>query len=108
MTDNIKGLVLGQGNAPTVPPPPIPRPCEMCGRYGCDPEHHTPLRPRWEGSIGQLHRDSVADTYEAYTQFQGWVLSCLWCDYQARGKTKRVALALMQKHYARFGLEVHA
>ena len=18
-------------------------PCEMCGRYGCDPEHHTPL-----------------------------------------------------------------
>ena len=47
------------------------------------------------------HADAVQDTGEAYTSFQGWVLTCLWCDCVARGKTKRQALERMQEHYDR-------
>lgn len=49
----------------------------------------------------QVHRDALADTHEAYTAYEGWVLTCLWCDFTARGKTKRAALAHMQDHYDR-------
>lgn len=49
----------------------------------------------------QRHRDALADTHDAYTQFQGWVLTCLWCDFVARGATKTAALVLMQAHYDR-------
>ncbi|MBT2587981.1 hypothetical protein [Arthrobacter sp. ISL-95] len=48
------------------------------------------------------HLDAVMDTGEAYSQFFGYTLSCLWCEYRAQGKTKREALAQMQRHYDNF------
>jgi len=57
---------------------------------------------------GEIHRDAVNETHEAYTQYHGWVLSCTWCDYKVRGKTKTLALEWMQEHYSEFGIEVHA
>jgi len=54
------------------------------------------------------HADSVVDTGEAYTQFHGWVLSCLWCEYKAYGRTKREALKkLYENHYEKYGITVH-
>lgn len=50
---------------------------------------------------GQCHLDSLADTGCAYTAFQGWVLTCLWCPATARGRTKAEAVAGMQEHYDR-------
>lgn len=54
-----------------------------------------------QAQVAQEHREALADTHDAYTAFQGWVLSCLWCDFKARGRTKADALALMQGHYDR-------
>lgn len=47
----------------------------------------------------QIHQDALADTHEAYTQFQGWTLSCLWCPYEAKWGTKKGALELINTHY---------
>ncbi len=45
------------------------------------------------------HRDALAETGEAYSVFRGWVLTCLWCEFEAVGKTKAEALRGMQRHY---------
>lgn len=50
-------------------------------------------------STGLVHLLATIDTGEAYTQFHGWILDCLWCDHSTRGKTKGEALEKMQKHY---------
>lgn len=55
----------------------------------------------------ERHRDAVAETGEAYTAFHGWILTCIWCDCEARGDTKRDALDRLRVHYDRFGLELH-
>ena len=57
---------------------------------------------------GEIHRDAVNETREAYYQYHGWILSCAWCDHKSRGKTKTLALMGMQEHYRDFGIEVHA
>ena len=49
--------------------------------------------------LEQRHRDALADTNEAYSAFHGWVLKCLWCPYEAQGRTKAEALQRMQGHY---------
>ena len=51
---------------------------------------------------GAYPLDAVMDSGEAYTQFHGWTLSCLWCEHRTQGKTKREALAKMQLHYNGF------
>lgn len=51
--------------------------------------------------VAQRHRDAPADTGDAYTAFRGWVLSCLWCDFECRSDTKTSALKKMQDHYDR-------
>ena len=56
----------------------------------------------------QIHRDAVAETHEAYTQFHGWLLTCAWCGHTVLGRTKGLALTGMQRHYAPFGLDVHS
>ena len=48
---------------------------------------------------GEIHADNVRETGVCYTAFQGWVLTCCWCDFASRGATKTVALAGMQEHY---------
>jgi hypothetical protein len=48
------------------------------------------------------HLDAAMDTGEAYSQFHGWTLRCLWCEHSTQGKTKRDALAKMQLHYNSF------
>lgn len=73
-----------------------------------DPEPAVGTR-RWRAvSALSVHRESVLDTGVAYSSFQGWVLTCSWCDFTARGRTKADALAGMQRHYDEFGIEVDA
>lgn len=50
-------------------------------------------------SAERKHREALADTGDAYTQFHGWVLQCLWCDFEAVGKSKAEARRSMQRHY---------
>lgn len=56
-------------------------------------------RAELKAEKGRDHVDALADTADAYTQFHGWVLTCSWCDFECRGKTKAAAIALMQHHY---------
>ena len=73
--------------AESAPPPPTPPPTPGEMRHGAPTDE-------------QRHRDALADTREAYTQFHGWVLNCSWCDeFEAVGKTKTEALRGMQRHY---------
>lgn len=62
-------------------------------------------------AVAQAHRDALADTGNAYRQFHGWVLECLWCEFEAVGKTKAEALRGMQRHYDAVlpeGAQIHA
>ena len=53
------------------------------------------------------HSDAVADTGEAYSQFRGWMLSCLWCEFKSYGSTKREALQrLAENHYDHFNIRL--
>jgi len=52
---------------------------------------------------GQVHDEAVADTGEAYTSWQGWILRCAWCDWEVKGATKRACVDAMQKHYMDVG-----
>ena len=45
------------------------------------------------------HCDALADTGDGYTQFKGWVLTCLWCDFDCRGLSKKEALSKMDAHF---------
>lgn len=58
-------------------------------------------RQRIQEAAASRHRDALADTSDAYTQFHGWELRCCWCDFVTRESTKAAALAAMQDHYDR-------
>ena len=58
-------------------------------------------RARIQEAQAAKHRDALADTHHAYTQFHGYELRCLWCDFVTREPTKAKALANMQDHYDR-------
>lgn len=45
------------------------------------------------------HQEALNETGEAYSQFHGWELACLWCPVKVRAKTKREALTLLREHY---------
>lgn len=61
--------------------------------------------------LAQVHRDALADTGDAYHAFHGWVLNCLWCEFESVGKTKAEAVRGMQRHYDALlpeGATIHA
>ena len=58
--------------------------------------------------VGEIHRDGVNETREAYYALHTWILTCAWCDHNVLGRTKGLALTGMQLHYKAFGIEVHA
>lgn len=53
----------------------------------------------------QIHYEAACDVDGIYTIFRGWVLSCLFCDFEARGKTKTEALAKLNGHLLPFNVE---
>ena len=83
-------------------PEPEPTPCEMCGRYGCDPKHHTPgpgptHRPdryvddkfldifRYEDRDGAFSR-IVTEGLSRNDDGSGWVPITSWRDWWQRAK----------------------
>ena len=47
----------------------------------------------------QWHCDAVADTGDGYTEFHGYVLDCLWCDYRCQARLQRDARRMVKAHF---------
>lgn len=95
-------VVGHSGNVPS----PRPKGCEWCNctrsaeRVVADLAAERAAHPADAvPGLSERHRDALADTSAAYTQFHGWVLDCCWCEFEAVGKTKAEALRSMQRHY---------
>lgn len=56
-------------------------------------------------NIIEIHRDGLSDTGWAYSQFRGYVLTCLYCEHETRGANKKEALDSMTKHYQDKGIK---
>lgn len=63
------------------------------------PETHPPADWATKDADRQRHEDSLADTGDAYSAFQGWILECLWCDFQAVTTTKAQGVEKIREHY---------
>lgn len=53
----------------------------------------------------QIHYDAACDVDGIYTSFHGWVLSCLFCDFECQGATKTEALVKLNAHLEPFNVE---
>lgn len=64
-------------------------------RIVADPDDWTTI------DSAQWHTDAVADTGNGYTEFHGYVLDCLWCNYKCRARLQRDARQMMEAHFDR-------